>query len=586
MNDLAAAARHWGVDTDYYDVFGHRYVASGETVERLIAALAQGNVQPPELAPPGEPLRAFQGDGRRLWLLAVQLYALRSHRNWGHGDFTDLAHLMALAGARGAAGIGLNPLHALFADRAEQASPYAPNSRLFLNPLYIDVEAIAEFPGLDAAGLEAEIEALRAAKTIAYGDVAKAKLRALHLAHTAFREHATNARRADFHAWRAEQGETLLRFACFEVLRRQYAPQPWPEWPQPWSHPTRAQLDEFRCGYDTDCEFHEFVQWIADRQLAACVETARAHGMPVGLYIDVAVGIDRHGADAWSRQTGVLAGVSMGAPPDEFNPGGQDWGLAPFNPCALPADNFAALRQLMAAAMRHAGAIRLDHVMGLQRVFMIPLGKPAAEGSYVRFPFLHLLQVIAEDSHRYRCVVIGEDLGTVPENFRDTIWRWGLWCYRVMLFEREGDGRFRPPEHYPADALATFSTHDLPTFQGWLTTHDLAVKRGLGLDPGEGDDARAWALVKLREMLTERGAGYPPDDIAAVAAFLAGTPSRLVSMALEDVLGVRDQVNVPGTTDQHPNWRRKLPVAIEDLDAQGGLSRVAEVFAKAGRSSK
>jgi 4-alpha-glucanotransferase len=235
------------------------------------------------------------------------------------------------------------------------------------------------------------------------------------------------------------------------------------------------------------------------------------------------------------------------------------------------------MRQLMGAAMRHAGAIRLDHVLGLKRVFMVPLGHSAAEGAYVNFPFEPLLRVIAEESNRLRCIVIGEDLGTVPENFRETIGRWGLWCYRVMLFEREGDGRFRPPEAYPQDALATFNTHDLPSFRGWLATHDLQVKRAIGLDPGENDGARAWAIEKLREILAQHGGGCPPDDIAAVAAFLAATPSRLVVMSLDDVLGVLDQVNIPGTVNQHPNWRRRLPVALEDLN------RVAEVFARAGR---
>ncbi len=587
MNDLTATARAWGVEPEYFDVFGKRYAASPETLARLIDAVSAGRVGPAEVGPAPEPaMRCWQGDGRRLWLLAVQLYALRSRRNWGIGDFTDLGQLIERAAAHGAAGIGLNPLHALFLERADEASPYAPNSRIFLNPLYIDVEVIPEFPGLAAAGLADEVVRLRETMLIAYTRVAAAKLAGLHLAYDGFRAKASAERRADFEAFREEQGDALLRFACFEVLRRRYAPAPWSDWPQPWRSPEIADLHDFRFRHHDQVAFEEFVQWVADRQLAACQHAAHRHGMPVGLYVDLAVGIDRHGADAWTNHGAVLNGVSMGAPPDEFNPGGQDWGLAPLNPHRLPENDFLAIRLLMRAAMRHAGAIRLDHVLGLQRVFIIPLGSPALEGAYVRFPFRQLLSVIAEESVRLKCIVIGEDLGTVPANFRETIARWGLWCYRVMLFEREGDGRFKLPEAYPSAALATFNTHDLPTFRGWLDGHDMRVKRAIGFDPGESDDARAWGRQKLREMLGERAPDYAPDDIAAVAEFLGVTPSHLVAISLDDVLGERDQVNIPGTTDQHPNWRRKLPLPIEALDGHDTLRRIGEAFAKASRSIK
>jgi len=584
MNDLTASAQIWGIEPYYYDVFGNCHIASPQTLSRLIEAMSAAGAAPRAVDAPAEPRRAFQGDGRRLWALAVQLYALRSRRNWGHGDFTDLAELISLAAARGAAAIGLNPLHALFADRADEASPYAPNSRLFLNPLYIDVEAIPEFPGLAAAGLQAEIEALRATEMVAYRRVAAAKLHGLHLAHASFRGGASAARRADFESYRAEQGEALLRFACFETLRREYAPRPWTDWSLPWRNPARAELETFRQAHAEDCEFHEFAQWTADRQLGACVDGARRHGMPIGIYTDLAVGIDRHGADAWSQQDAVLAGVAIGAPPDELNLQGQDWGLAPFNPHTLSAHDFAPLRGLLAAVMRHAGAIRLDHVLGLQRMFMIPLGTPASEGAYVRFPFQQLLRVVAEESNRWRCIVVGEDLGTVPEGFRDMVARWGLWTYRVTLFERESDGRFRSPESYPAEAVATFNTHDLPTFRGWLEGYDLRVKRDIGLDPGESDEARAWAQQMLRAILAERASAYAADDIAAVASFLGATPSRLVVIALDDVLGVRDQINIPGTVGQHPNWRRKLPVALEELERHDGFKRLARVFAECGRN--
>ncbi|HXD46717.1 MAG TPA: 4-alpha-glucanotransferase [Pseudolabrys sp.] len=582
MNDLEAIARRWGIEPGYHDVFGHWHAAGPATLDALVRALSHGRERPhavPE-APAAAPIRAWQGDGKRHWLVAVQLYGLKSARNWGIGDFTDLKALIGICAAHGAAGIGLNPLHALFPDRPEHASPYAPNSRLFLNPLYIDVEPIPECPGAPTG-----VAALRAGDLVDYPGVAKAKLAALRAVYDRFRGAGARARRADFEAFRAERGEALTRFACFEVLRRRHD-RPWPEWPPPWRRPARGDLERFRRDNLAACEFEEFLQWIADRQLADCKAAAKAHGMKVGLYIDVAVGIDPHGADAWAQQDAVLSAVSVGAPPDEFNPAGQDWGLAPFNPDAVAADNFAPMRQLLAAAMRHAGAIRLDHVLGLKRVFMIPHGMGATDGAYVRFPFEPLLQAVAEESVRFRCSVIGEDLGTVPEAFRDTMAKWGLWTYRVMLFERAGDdAHFKPPEAYPAEALATFNTHDLPSFRGWLTGHDLRAKRGLGLDPGEGDEARAWAQEKLREMLSARGQGYAPDDLAAAASFLGATPSRLVAIALDDIAGAAEQINIPGTTSEHPNWRRRVPVTLEELGRHEDLRRVGEAFAKTGRRS-
>ncbi|MGB8173802.1 MAG: 4-alpha-glucanotransferase [Pseudolabrys sp.] len=582
MDDLAAEARRWGVENGYHDVFGRWHEASAETQRRLVAALSKTRGQPPELTAVPEPVRAFQGDGRRHWALAVQLYALRSRRNWGHGDFGDLACLIALAARRGAAAIGLNPLHALFPDRAQEASPYAPNSRIFLNPLYINVETIAEFPGAATAGIE--VDALRAGELIDYTGVARAKLDGLRVAYEHFETSASDDRRAEFTRYRKDQGEPLLFFSCFEQLRARFAPRPWPEWPAPWRHPTIADLQQFREAEHNGCEFHEFVQWVADRQLAACKEIAHRSGMSVGLYLDVALGIHPYGADAWSQQESVLADVSVGAPPDEFNPNGQDWGLAPFNPAALAACDFAPLRQLMRAAMRHAGAVRLDHVLGLKRLFMIPRGNVASDGTYVRFPFEQSLQVIAQVSQEARCVVIGEDLGTVPEGLRDTLARWGLWRYLVMLFERERDGRFHPPEWYPAEALATFNTHDLPSLRGWLDAHDLRTKRGLGLDSGESDGARAWAHQSLRQILAERAPERAGNELAAVASVLAKTPSRLVAIALDDIVGEREQINIPGTVDEHPNWRRKLSLELEDLEGNAQLRRIAEVFAQSSRN--
>lgn len=582
---MVAEAERWGIEPGYHDVFGHWHAVPKDTIERLVLSLRRGGASPArteEVPAFADHDRAFQGDGGRVWGLAVQLYALKSARNWGHGDFGDLKRLIEIAAPLGAAAIGLNPLHALFPEDAERASPYGPNSRLFLNVLYIDVQAIPEFDVLTAAE-QAEAARLRELDLIDYGAVARLKLAALARAYEGFRARATAERRADFHAFREEQDEALLRFCCFEVLRRQLAPRPWPEWPAPWRTPDKAALSGFCEQHEFVCGFVAFCQWIADRQLAACQETAHKLGMPVGLYVDLAVGIDRHGADAWSDQDTVLADVAAGAPPDEFNPAGQDWGLAPFHPSRIAANDFTSLRQLLRATMRHAGAVRIDHVLGLRRMFLMPVGAGAKNGAYVRYPFEAMLRVVADESRKARCVVIGEDLGTVPDGFRDRMMRWGLWTYRVLLFERRQDGEFAAPQTYPEQALATFNTHDLPTFRGWITGHDLRTKNEIGIDPGETAEARTWWQGSLRRLLSEFGGGRSSEDFAAVAAVLGATPSKLAMVGLDDVVGVLDQANIPGTVAEHPNWRRKLPVNLEDLERDGTLAAVAEAFAQAGR---
>jgi len=532
------------------------------------------------------PETAYQLDpaADRIWVLAVQLYAVRSHRNWGHGDFTDLVHLVRLASEIGAAGIGLNPLHALFDDRPEQASPYSPNSRLFLNILYIDPEAIPEFPGIGAAALAGDIELLRATELVDYDGVAAVKGKALRLAYQTFRNGSDPQRQAAFEAFRAERGEALSRFAAFEVLRRRFL-RVWWEWPQTWRRPTPAKIKSLRKDAAEEIGYYEFVQWIADEQLSACRAAARRLGLPVGLYVDLAVGVEPGGADAWGAQESIITQVEVGAPPDQLNTAGQAWGLAAFNPRALEDTAFAPFVELLHAAMRHAGAIRLDHVLGLNRLYLIPFGCQPQDGAYVRYPLEAMLAVVALQSVRHRCLVIGEDLGTVPEELRGILADWGIWSYLVMLFERRDDGRFRPPEEYRRNALVTFSTHDLPTFEGWRTGHDLKVKRALGHDPGETDEDRARAHWLLGEALGQ--SRISPDrrwTLIDIVRFLARTPSRLLVVQIEDILGLADQPNVPGTMHEHPNWRRRLPVALEDLPAHEELRAVAAVLAEEHRT--
>jgi 4-alpha-glucanotransferase len=527
------------------------------------------------------PERAYQGSfDNPLWALAVQLYGLRSKSNWGIGDFSDLAQLIEIAADRGAGGIGLNPLHALFEDA--QQSPYSPNSRLFLNILYIDVGAVPDFPGLRASGLEGEVKRARRSEQVDYQAVAAVKQRGLRLAYAAFREKAKPARRRDFEAFRAERGEDLLRFVAFEVLRRRFQ-SVWWEWPEEWRIPKTHALQKLR---ETDAEeigFYEYTQWVADRQLAACQKLAQRRGMPIGLYLDLAVGVQAGSADVWSHQGAMLPSLSVGAPPDLLNTAGQNWGLTGFNPGGLETRQFGPFRQMLKSAMRHAGAIRLDHVLGLKRLFVIPQDMSAREGAYLRFPFEPLLAVAAQESVENSAIVIGEDLGTVPDGFRETLADWGIWSYLVMLFERDENGSFKPPQDYRKSALASFSTHDLPTFAGWRSGHDLDVKLGHNMDPGETREERKAAYVALGGALSSEG--LPGEEILDVVRFLAATPSRLLVVSMEDVLQIQDQPNLPGTIDEHPNWRQRLPVTVEELRNEPRFAKIAEALRAAGRGS-
>jgi 4-alpha-glucanotransferase len=279
-----------------------------------------------------------------------------------------------------------------------------------------------------------------------------------------------------------------------------------------------------------------------------------------------------------------MRGISVGAPPDACNPAGQNWGLASFHPTALICSDFSPLRETLRASMRYAGAIRLDHVLGLNRLFVIPEGRDAREGTYIRFPLEAMLAVIAQEAVEARCLVIGEDLGTVPEGFRDVMADWGLWTYRVTMFERGDNGEFLPPPAYPERALVAFNTHDLATFAGWLAGHDLAVKQAIGVDPGEDAQAREDARHALGAALAHCGLRHDL-AFAAVIRFMARTPSRLLVISAEDVLAVLDQPNVPGTIDEHPNWRRKLPLDLQEIARSASLHAVADALAQEGRSS-
>ncbi|TMJ50720.1 MAG: 4-alpha-glucanotransferase [Alphaproteobacteria bacterium] len=527
---------------------------------RLHLADSSGSEEVPLIV---APRRAFDGDFDRGWLLAVQLYGVRSVRNWGMGDFTDLEGLIELANALGADGVGLNPLHVLFDDRPGDCSPYSPNSRLFLNALYIDVAKIPEFSTEAFSEADETTPRLRQTPAVDYVAVAELKWRALRSAFKEFCAEAKSVRKEDFAKFRGERASLLSRFACFEVLRRRFN-KPWWEWPEEWRRPDDDQCAKLRAGPDKrEVEFVEFVQWTADQQLRSCKELADRLGMKVGLYLDVAVGVQCDGFDAWNEQAAISRHLAVGAPPDPLNTLGQNWGLAGFNAAGLEMRSFEPFRQMLQASMRHAGAIRLDHVLGLKRLYLVPHGFAPDSGVYVQMPFEALLAVTAQESVAHRCIVIGEDLGTVPQGFREQMADWGIWSYLVMMFERDDHGRFRGLDHYAANALVTFNTHDLSSYAGWRSFADLKLKRSLGIDPGESDDARWHALTMLNDVL--RHHGIERHDLNAVVSFLSRTKSRLLAISLEDLLGVVEQPNIPGTVNEHANWRQRLPLAVDEI---------------------
>jgi len=550
-------------------------------------------------------------EDNRVWGAAVQLYGVRSERNWGIGDFGDLLTLIEEWGQRGAGIIGLNPLHALFPHNPWHDSPYSPSSRLFKNVLYLDVEAIEEYRECEAvraqvrgAEFQTRLQTLRDAELVDYPGVAAAKFEVLERLYAHFRHvhlvHNT-ARAQAFRAFQQAGGDDLRRHALFEALqehfhRRDPAIWGWPVWPEAYRDPCSAEVAAFEREAVERVEFYEWLQWQADLQLAAAGKRAFDLHLGVGLYEDLAVSVDRGGAETWSHQELYALSVSVGAPPDEFNLKGQNWGLPPLIPERLRAAAYRPFIAILRATMRHSGAVRIDHVMGLARLFWVPPGGDATQGAYMRYPFEDLLGILALESHRHRCLVIGEDLGTVPDEVREALARHCVLSYRLLYFERRDGGEFKAPREYPRDAIVAATTHDLPTLSGWWEGRDIAQRAELHLFPDEAvreqqlvqraQDRARLLLALEREGLLPHGITpdplsaphMTPELIRAIAAYLASTPARVLVMQLEDVLGVVDQANMPGTTDECPNWKRKLPLTLERLRSDARFIELANVL--------
>jgi len=530
--------------------------------------------------------------GGGAWGISAQLYTLNRPGNWGIGDFTDLRQLVDAAADLGASVIGLNPLHALFLTKPEEASPYSPSSRLFLNPLYIDVEAIEEFADCAEAqrllrANAGELAVCRGGDMVAYRRVAPLKLAVLAEVYACFVRSragsgASAARSQAFEQFRAEEGEALRRYALFEVLSEEFRDEPWQQWPEELHDPASPAVAAFAETHAARVEFFEFLQWQADRQLAAAQARALERGLSIGIYRDLAVGADRTGADAWSDQQAIVQEAKVGCPPDPFNMLGQDWGIPPLHPLVMRAQGYAPFIAMLRANMRHAGGLRIDHVMGLMHLFWIPADGKPADGAYVKYPFDELLAVLALESQRHRCLVVGEDLGTVPEGFRERMAACNVLSYRVLYFEKDGD-RFRRPDEYPGLALACVTTHDLATLEGFWRGADIDLKHRLALYPSaETERGERQARVHDRWLLLQalRGQGLLPDGIdpdnidsqpmsaeliAALHAYIARSPARILLVQIDDLMREVEQINLPGTVFERPNWRRRLSMRVDQL---------------------
>jgi (1->4)-alpha-D-glucan 1-alpha-D-glucosylmutase len=579
------------------------HLADGGAVpkyESTIIITPETCYMPPELS----------GD-EKVFGLGAQLYALRSSRNWGMGDFTDLKELLKLSSGKGAGILGINPISALFPQNPEHASPYSPSSRIFLNYFYLDLEAVQDFQEanwikekVDSPEFQARLSSLRKIDQVDYSGVAEVKQEILEALWGHFKEHhiLTDSERArQFRNFQQRGDNVLFYYGVFEAISEYFHKKGqahtywgWPVWPEEYRDPMSPKVLEFAKNHMDRVEFFHYVQWQADMQLASLGRLPMEQGLKVGLYMDLPVSVDGAGFDTWFQQDVFALGARVGAPPDDFNLKGQDWGLSPFIPHKLKEKAYLPFILMLRANMKYAGALRIDHVMGLMRLFWVPPGEDPERGAYVRYPFKDLLGILALESKRNRCLVIGEDLGTVPDEVREALGPMNVLSYRVSYFEKNQEGNLKLPQDYPKQALCAVSTHDLPTLWGYWIKMDIATRTDLDLFPSEELRARqimerakdkARFLIRLMEEgLLPEGMDVDPDVVPemtsvlslAIHKYLARTPSKIFMIQLEDILGQVDQVNLPGTTTQYPNWRKKLPILLESLEENKGFVAILD----------
>jgi 4-alpha-glucanotransferase len=609
---LVRQAHSHGVAVSFTDGLGHEVDVGDDTLTAILTALDAGH--PPGAGPAGqsrdepygipaepgeqEAAPAAPKPSQRAWGFTVQLYALRSRASWGHGDLRDLADLAAWSARDlGAGFVQCSPLHAAEPLPPVSASPYLPMSRRFTSPLYLRIEDVPEYAGLpdaDRQRIEHLAAPLRArdetADLLDRDAVWSAKREALDILWSAPED---PRRRGDYERFRTRQGRALEDWATWCALAEVHGPD-WRAWPARLREPRSAAVTAQRAALAGRVDFHAWLQWLAAGQRAAAQQAARAAGMSIGIIHDLAVGAHPGGADAWADQAVIAPGVSVGAPPDEFNPRGQDWALPPWHPGRLAAAGYRPLASLIDATLGDAGGIRIDHVMGLSRLWWVPAGMTSDHGAYVRYQHEAMVGVLASRAARAGAIAIGEDLGTVDPWLRRYLADHGILGTSILWFERTADGRPLPPGQWRRDCLATVGTHDVPPAASFFTAEHVALRASLGLLVKDEDSVRSEALAEVGDwraalaaqgLLEATGPVTAAEFTVALYGYLARTPALLVGVSLAEAVGQHAPQNLPGTSTEYPNWRIPLagpdgtPVLADDLPTHPLLLAVAKAAA-------
>lgn len=544
---------------------------------------------------------ANPGMSRKIWGYAVQLYSVRSEHNWGVGDFTDLQNIIRMCSNAGADIIGLNPLNVLSHDYPENASPYQSISRLFINPIYIDIEAVPEYQQEDKAEYEGEINEFRQSELIQYEHIYPLKVRLLEKFYERFKNSADKKRKDEFDAFVKEQGAELEKLAVFQTLYTEKTTSywgGWRAWPEEFRNPLSLAVKDYAKANADKIGFFKFMQFEAFRQFNNAQKLVDELGLKIGFYRDLAVGVGQDSAEVWSEPDLFFKDAGAGAPPDAFFPCGQKWGLGAFRPSALKEDAYLPFIKILRANMKNAGALRIDHVMSLMRLYIIPEKMDC--GTYIYYNFQDMLNIVALESCLNKCVVVGESIGNVPDGFLSMLEQKNIFSLSVLWAERfdAGWGDFRSPSSYPPRAFVSVGTHDMAPLRMWWFGFDIEQSYQLGLIPNEEERNQAykkreldrwkllfaldsngvWPLDKQRTGNYIYGEAYPEGIEEAVNRFMARTPCLVFLAQLEDILHVEKMQNLPGTDrDVHPNWRRKLPVNLEQL--QNDIAYVRNVKA-------
>jgi 4-alpha-glucanotransferase len=549
----------------------------------------------------------------KAWGLSINLYAVRSKQNWGIGDFTDLKKIVRWVAGFKASLVGINPLHVIPNTSPFGASPYSPISRLYKNFIYLDIERIPEVKESEDAGkfmsskkYSQKLDELRNADLIDYEAVASLKEKILKYAFSVFyKKHylRNTVRGREFKKYISEEGLALESFAIFmalsEHMKKTKNAHSWQEWPRRYHNLSGKAVDAFRKEYKREILFYQYIQWLIDKQIRDISEDVEKHGLNAGLYYDLAIGSLSGGSDAWTYQEVIADRADVGAPPDDFSPDGQKWGFPPLIPEKLKDNAYELFIQTMRRCMKHGRAIRIDHALGLFRLFWIPDGMTPEDGAYVTCSSDDLLRIIALESTLNRTMVIAEDLGTMGEHVRETLKRFQMLSYRLFYFERNyPDPSFLSPEKYPDMALCAVTTHDLPTIYGYWRGRDIETRRSVGkylneaqweqqVQDRERDKRLIISALKSQGIIADDFPSDPdmiPEMTAefclAIYKYLALSPCKLLLVSLDDIIGTLDQQNMPGTVDSYPNWMQKSHVTLEEIMIQGRFADLAEMLKK------